>query len=218
MTMEFLKQEQTPVATLESEKEILEELRAENAVLQERIKYLERELGIDPLTGANNRGAFDKELDQSLKLIRGEVKDHREGREPLTKISLIMLDLDYFKKINDTFGHPAGDEVLRKVSALLKESGRDTDMVARVGGEEFVVFLRGVDKSFAASRAEELEAKIEQLTFDADPELKVTASLGVVSSEDSTDATVLYELADKTLYAAKQNGRNQVAVYTKDEV
>ena len=228
--MESFRLEQISAATPENEIEV-EKIRAENASLKkqvihlerilenrdERIKYLEEHAFIDPLTGAFNRRAFDPELEQSLKLIRGEVEEHREGVKPLTEISLIMLDLDHFKKINDTFGHLVGDEVLRKVSALLMDSVRETDMAARYGGEEFMIFLRGADETIAAEHAEKLRAEIGEMEFDIQPDLKITASFGVVSSKSSTDAESLKKFADKALYKAKDGGRNRVEVHTEDE-
>lgn len=212
---------QTPIS---ESRGVVEDLQAENTLLREQLKerdeqieYLKKELGIDPLTGTSNRRIFDEELDHSLKLIRGEVKEHRAGVEQLSEVSLIMLDIDFFKEINDTFGHPVGDEVLRKVSALLMNSVRDTDIVARVGGEEFVIFLLGAGISFAASHAEELRTKIEQMIFDDNQELKVTTSFGVVSSKSSDDAETLYKYADSTMYKAKQGGRNRVEVYKGNE-
>lgn len=179
----------------------------------EQISYLEEHMFIDYLTGVKNRRAFEWEFETALKLVRGEIPQHRTGAAPLTQISLIMLDLDHFKHINDTFGHPVGDEALRKTSALLMTLVRETDMIARYGGEEFMILLRGVGESFAINKAEEIRAKIEQIVFDGQPELKVTASFGVVSSKSSTDATVLKKIVDETLYQAKQNGRNRVEVY-----
>jgi diguanylate cyclase (GGDEF)-like protein len=183
----------------------------------EQIAYLEEHMLIDYLTGVKNRRAFEWEFETALKLVRGEILQHRVGATPLTEISLIMLDLDHFKHINDTFGHSVGDEALRKTSALLLDLVRDTDMVARYGGEEFMILLRGVGESFAIKKAEEIRAKIENLTFDIQPELKVTASFGVVSSKSSTDATVLKNIVDETLYKAKENGRNRVEVYKNNQ-
>src|SRR3989338_9082006 len=168
--------------------------------------------GLDHLTELKTRKVFEHELEQSLKVIRGEIKEKRG--EPLKEITLISIDLDHFKAINDTYGHLAGDEVLKKVSMLLANSVRETDVAARVGGEELMVLLRGANVQNAARHAEGLRAKIEKLAFDTYPGLAVTASFGVVSSLDSTDAKVLYEHADQTLYKAKRDGRNRVEVYS----
>ena len=160
---------------------------AQIGLLEWEIEERDRQQGIDHLTGASTRKVFEEELDQSLRLIRGEIKEKREGIEPLKEVSLISIDIDHFKRVNDTLGHPAGDEVLRKVSALLMGSVRESDTVARVGGEELMVLMRGANVSAAARLAEKLRAKIAELVFDEYPELKVTASFGAVSSSDSTE-------------------------------
>ena len=188
---------------------------AQIGLLEWELEERDRQQGIDHLTGASTRKFFEQELDQSLKLIRGEIQEKREGVEPLKEVSLISIDIDHFKRVNDTLGHPAGDEVLRRVSALLMESVRESDIVARVGGEELMVLMRGANAAAAAHLAEKLRVKIAELVFDEHPELKVTASFGVVSSDDSTDANTLYEHADKALYAAKRGGRDRVEVYTE---
>lgn len=167
---------------------------------------------IDSLTELKRREILESELKQALKIIRGEIYERRKGAEPLKEVSLIFMDIDNFKTINDTYGHSAGDEVIRKVAEVLTNSIRGSDMVARWGGEEFAVLLRGVNASIAATEAENLRAKIEQLTFDRYPN-RVTASFGVVSSESSQDDRVLMELADQATYAAKQGGKNRVNVY-----
>jgi len=177
--------------------------------LEQQSENLERQVGADHLTGLKNLRFFEQALEQSLKIIRGEMEEHRE--KPFREISLISIDIDHFKRVNDTFGHAAGDEVLQGVAGLLTKSVRDSDIVARVGGEELMVLMRGADMPVAMRQAEKLRKEIEDLRFD-NPELKVTASFGVVSSSGSVDAKTLRGNADKALYAAKEGGRNQVAV------
>ena len=201
-----------------SDRETLRDLREENEVLKTENflrSFIAKDHGIDSLTELKRREIFESELKQSLKIARGEVDERRMNAESLKEVSLIFMDIDNFKSINDTYGHSAGDEVLRKVSALLTSSVRGSDTVARWGGEEFAVLLRGASVSIAESEAENLRAKIEQLTFDTYPK-HVTASFGVVSSESSQDDQVLCERADKAMYAAKQDGRNRVKVYEKE--
>lgn len=185
---------------------------AQIGLLEWELEERNEQHGIDPLTGLRRREVLEHELDQSLKIIRGEIKEKRG--ESLKELSLIFIDLDHFKEVNDTLGHPAGDEVLRKVSALLTNSVREEDVVARVGGEELVVLMRNATVPVATRHAEEIRTKVGKLSFDAYPELKVTASFGVVSSKSSTDAKSLYAQADKALYAAKEKGRNRVEVYS----
>jgi len=188
-------------------------LEVENLLLKERIEYLEKQAGIDQLTGASNRTVFERELEQALKIIRGEVEEHRASGKSLSVVSIISIDIDHFKEVNDTLGHPAGDEVLRGIVALLMKSVRETDTVARVGGEELMVLMPGADEAVAVREAEKLRAKVEGLSFHSYLELKVTASFGVISSKNSTNAKILYELVDKALYAAKRGGRNRVEIY-----
>lgn len=192
----------------------LRALQAENAFLKERIEHLERETGIDALTGAANRRAFDAELERTLKLVRGEITEHRAGAEPLTEVALIFFDLDHFKQVNDRFGHAAGDDVLRRTAALTRENIREADLVARLGGEEFAVLMRGTDQGGAFKAALILRQKIEQLTFEACPELRVSASFGVASSASSAEQKELYKNADAAMYEAKAQGRNRVVSFT----
>lgn len=188
-------------------------LEAELAVRDEHIAYLEKKVGIDELTGVPNRFAFNRAFEQYLKIIRGEVEEHRAGTPRLRNLSLIMLDLDHFKNINDTYGHPVGDLVLRRVAACLQDSVRDEDLVARLGGEEFIVLLRGTDETVAARHAEELRARFETMRFPEQEGMHISASFGVVCSRHSTDAKKLQECVDAALYQAKGAGRNCVKVY-----
>ena len=176
------------------------------------IRYLEKERGIDDLTGASTRRVFDLAFDSSLRSVRGEIEDHRDRGSYLKDVSLILMDLDFFKKVNDTHGHPVGDEVLRKAAALLMGSVRPVDMVARMGGEEFAILLRGANAAVAAQHAEHLRSKIAGLSFKTARKLRVTASFGIASTKHSTDAAELYKLADDALYRAKHEGRNTVVV------
>lgn len=187
-------------------------LKEELAVRGEHIAYLEKKVGIDELTGAPNRFAFNRALLQALRVIRGEVEEHRAGA-PLTHLALIMLDLDHFKNINDTYGHPIGDLVLRRVAECLMKSVRGEDVVARLGGEEFVVLLRGADEMVAERHAQELRTAFEAMTFPEREGMHITASFGVVCSRHSTDPARLEELVDQALYQAKEAGRNCVKVY-----
>lgn len=195
-------------------RERITELEAENAFLKERIEHLEHESGIDALTGAVNRRVFDAELERALKLVRGEVAEQRAGAEPLTEVALIFADLDHFKQINDRFGHAAGDEALRRAVALMRENVREGDIVARLGGEEFGVLMRGADQGRALEVAKMLREKVEQLTFEQYPELRVTASFGVASSAASVEQKTLYTNADAAMYEAKRQGRNRVIPFT----
>ncbi len=157
----------------------------------------------DPLTGLLNRRAFDRLAEHDLALAR------RQG----TALSLLMVDLDHFKAINDRFGHATGDEVLRVVAARMAGSVRKTDRVARFGGEEFVLLLPDTSRRNAAHLAEKLRATVgaERVPgLDA----PLTASVGVacVAPGVAVDLHALVRQADQALYRAKEAGRDRIDV------
>jgi diguanylate cyclase (GGDEF)-like protein len=158
----------------------------------------------DGLTGLLNRRAFLPLAEDALSYFK------RHQRQ----FSILMFDIDHFKRVNDTFGHSAGDEVIRAVGTLISAEIRSTDKVARFGGEEFVVLLRETDEQFAATLADRLRRKISELSVSADGQtIKFTASIGcAMSDESSRDVEDVIQRADKALYAAKSAGRNSVAV------
>ena len=148
---------------------------------------------IDGLTGLYNRRFFK----ESMTIEFARIKRHS------SKLSLLMIDIDNFKNYNDTNGHPAGDEALRKTAKLLKGSLREMDIVCRYGGEEFIVMLSQTDKGGAQLVA-------ERLRVQANLYLPFTLSLGVATyPEDSQDINNLVEKADAALYKAKQGGKNR---------
>lgn len=179
------------------------ELERLNHELQEANRVLATAANTDGLTGLKNHRAFHEALHSAVQMAE------RYG-QPL---SLIMLDVDHFKRFNDTYGHPAGDELLREVGAVLKRSARAYDVPARYGGEEFALILPNTGLNEAIQVAERLRQQIAELQ---NPYAPITASLGVASYRHGTaPATLLYE-ADSALYQAKQNGRNQVRVYSPE--
>lgn len=130
-----------------------------------------------------------------------------------TNFSLIIIDIDHFKKFNDTFGHQSGDAVLRQVAMTLKRNVRATDIVCRYGGEEMSIILPNIGKDEAYSTAQKICKRVSERTFklSGDRESRVTISLGVATFPyDGTEASAIIEAADKKLYNAKHNGRNQV--------
>lgn len=174
----------------------------------EMLKTQEIAARTDALTGINNRRAFDTELERRF----GEW--FRLG----IPLSLIMVDVDFFKKFNDKYGHQAGDEVLKTVARTLARTMRDIDVVARFGGEEFAVILIGTRLAEAKFAAERLRQAIEsaQVEFEGQ-NLQVTASLGLaeVDTEDSIESLV--KRADEALYAAKKAGRNRGYLHRSGE-
>jgi two-component system, cell cycle response regulator len=163
-----------------------------------------RKLSItDGLTGLYNHRHVHE-------LLRDEWERSLRSGEPL---SVAMLDLDRFKLVNDTYGHPTGDVILYETARILREAAREIDMVGRYGGEEFIVILPSTDEGEAARFAERVRAQVAAHLFrDEANELRMTTSCGVASApDDSLDSCeALLKLADTALYAAKQGGRNRV--------
>lgn len=160
---------------------------------------------IDPLTGCYNRREFETQLKRTIShAIRHKID-----------LSVFILDLDHFKKVNDVFGHPAGDEVLRQVAGLVQNDMRKDDIFARYGGEEFIAILPGTGKRKALELAERLRLKISGHAVEYhDRKIRVTASFGVASLDHDagvfTDMKLLIKRADNMLYKAKLKGRNMV--------
>jgi diguanylate cyclase (GGDEF)-like protein len=142
------------------------------------------------------------------------VKIHRSRRSE-RPLSLMMIDIDYFKRYNDNFGHPAGDDALRLVGDALRESVRADDLACRYGGEEFVLILPECALEPAAVRAEQVRTHLEELYVERAGELpgSVTVSIGVAGFRETTDKLdLLLKFADKALYQAKHDGRDRVVV------
>ncbi len=176
------------------------ELATLNAELTEANRALAQAAVTDGLTGLKNHRAFQESLHSAAQMAE-------RLQQPL---SLIMLDLDHFKQFNDTFGHPAGDELLRQAAQVLRQSARAYDVAARYGGEEFALLLPNTTLEQAIRIAERLRLQIGAIE---NPHAAVSASLGVAAFRHGTPpATLVYE-ADAALYRAKHNGRNQVCVY-----
>ncbi len=163
----------------------------------------------DPLTGAGNRVALDKTLQREIELTK------RHGQQ----LSILMLDLDHFKLVNDEFGHSMGDKVLKEAVTCITGCIRQTDMCFRYGGEEFLVMLSNAEHAGALRIAERIRMSISSLAFSNEKgRLQVTTSIGcaTLTMEDSMDS--LIQRADKALYQAKHNGRNRVVCDTDDEL
>jgi two-component system cell cycle response regulator len=159
---------------------------------------------LDGLTGLTNRRALQERLESELAY----------ALRHSTPLAVLLLDIDFFKRVNDTYGHLAGDDVLRSVAQLFQKEVRCEDLAARYGGEEFVVVTRGINLEGACCLAERLRKAVEARTIlHGDESLQVTVSIGVASLEHGpTEPSVaqLLEAADRALYRAKEGGRNQV--------
>ncbi|MET1076654.1 MAG: diguanylate cyclase [Pseudomonas sp.] len=160
----------------------------------------------DRLTGLSNRGYWEE-------CLKHEYARHRRYQ---SSAALVMFDIDHFKKVNDTYGHPAGDQVIQACAEVVREQVRDTDYAGRYGGEEFVILLPDIDSAGAGLFAERLRKRIEALlvTYEGQT-IPFTVSLGVADLSLPTEQyQQLIERADQALYASKKGGRNQVSFYT----
>jgi diguanylate cyclase len=175
----------------------------------QQIQVHAAEARTDALTLLANRRAFDDELGR-------RIAEFRRQRRPFC---LIMADVDRFKKVNDTHGHLAGDEVLRGVARLIRRKMREMDLVARYGGEEFAVILPGTNLDDASKATLRACAAIEKFPFrHAEKELRVTVSFGVAEVLDEEEGAMLVARADKALYAAKEGGRNCAYRHDRDGI
>jgi diguanylate cyclase (GGDEF)-like protein len=166
-----------------------------------RQKQAERMAAMDPLTHAYNRRKFSELLDQEIKRVERNDKS----------FSMVMLDIDHFKKINDTHGHDAGDYVLKRMTNLIRENIRDVDILSRYGGEEFVIILPERNLKVAIAVAERIRKVIESACFDKVGQITISAGVSDFMQGDSRES--VFKKADKALYIAKNGGRNRVSVH-----
>jgi diguanylate cyclase (GGDEF)-like protein len=178
---------------------------AEDIVERKRLEAELRELAAtDMLTGLPNRRHFLARLEE----------EHARLRRFDAQAAVLMLDLDFFKRVNDSYGHASGDEVLRRFAQLIREEIRQIDTAGRFGGEEFAIILPGAAPAAALEFAERLRRKLAETVIEHDGEvIRVTVSIGVspMSRDDDSTEAVL-ERADRALYRAKDAGRNRVEV------
>ena len=191
-------------------KSLQDELLSTNNRLQDINEKLHELSMTDTLTGIFNRLYFTKRFSYEYqRAIRYDIK-----------LTCIMLDIDHFKKVNDTYGHQMGDEVLRGVSSVLRDGLRKVDLLARYGGEEIVIVLPETDIEHGLHVAERLRAAVESAEHELGGKtVKVTCSMGVsaMPHHQSRDADDLLRMADKAMYEAKDSGRNRVIAARKPE-
>ncbi len=175
-----------------------------------RENLLQNQATRDPLTSLYNRRYFEEEVKKQI------IKAKDSG----SHYSVLMLDADLFKRVNDTYGHKTGDRVLIELAAKAEKALRDKDIVARYGGEEFVVFLPDITAEQAYKVADRLRESIASIVVHSDDnqEVRFTVSIGVSSSDISDNVDMLVKTADEALYRAKQNGRNRVELFVKEDL
>ena len=178
----------------------------ENGFLYKRMETMAT---TDGLTGLTNHRSFQQRFEDLLQ--RAQRHNH--------KVALLLCDVDFFKKVNDGYGHPVGDEVLRRVAKVLQEVPRKIDIPCRYGGEEFAVLLDNVDVVQAKAVAERIRIEISKVVVETDKgPLSVTESIGVAAfPDDGRDRATLIERADLALYHAKHTGRNRVVTWTESQ-
>lgn len=199
------------VAVREKEKIYQELLQAHQRLddkrtkLQVALNLLEKLATTDELTDLNNRRTFEETLSREIE----------HAKRSLMPVSLIIVDADHFKSINDTFGHPVGDRYLQQLAKILQSNVRKNDLVARYGGEEFVVVLPNTKAAGAVMIAEKLRKAVEVSIW---PERPLTTSLGIATLSDGiTEKAELLKLADQALYYSKHHGRNRVTHFNELE-
>jgi diguanylate cyclase (GGDEF)-like protein len=188
----------------DDDRDLLRSLASQTTLALENVELhyqVQRQAVTDELTGLANHGHFQE-------LLSAESEQVRRYEHP---VGLIMLDIDNFKLVNDTYGHPQGDVVLKHVARVLRQNSRDVDSPARYGGEEMALILPHTDLPGSHAIAERVRTAIEALhipRLDSDGVLRVTASLGVAASTDGDKETLIAE-ADAALYSAKRGGKNR---------
>lgn len=178
-------------------KELADLLHKEQADLKQLNQFLLNKTVMDSLTGLKNRRGFDA-------LLQNETSRAARSGQPTT---LLFIDVDHFKSLNDDFGHVAGDEALRQIATLLTQKARPYDHVARYGGEEMAVILPETDLPSGVAVAQRIRLAIQNFAW---PHRAITVSIGVAQAANAEESATMIERADKAMYRAKSQGRNQV--------
>ncbi|WP_111808091.1 GGDEF domain-containing protein [Aeromonas allosaccharophila] len=190
----------TRLSTMESKLRLMKE---ETAEYKKRLTIQKHKLFLDSLTQVHNRAALDERLEQ-------EYKRWLRYRTPLC---MAIIDIDHFKNINDNYGHMAGDKALKVVAKALQSALRDTDFIARFGGEEFVVLLPNINPDKFQKPLETLRQTIKSIPFRfRDAKVEITISIGATLFKEGDNPSDVFERADKALYHAKNTGRDQVTL------
>ena len=179
-------------------------LKKENQELKKEIEKLKDLISIDFLTRVYNRRAFSEFLQKSCREVKWTAKHHTR-RQKGDYFSLLLVDIDDFKKFNDKFGHLYGDKILKKTAKFLQKSVRDFDIVARWGGEEFAIILQEATLEQAQKRAEIILKNCRK-------NLPITFSIGIIQSNPKYTARQIFHKVDRALLKAKKHGKNQVLI------
>ena len=174
---------------------------------EEEIKHMAMS---DPLTGLANRNRYNQRLQETV----------NQASRFNTHFALMQIDLDKFKPVNDTYGHPVGDALLQHVAKILLSSCRDVDTVARLGGDEFSIILNGINRPEDVTvSAERIIEKLSHPIMIEHHDIKIGASIGIsYYPDDSEDTEELFGMADKALYSSKQEGRNTYQIYSQMKI
>lgn len=185
--------------------------------LEKELKRLRQLVYCDELTGLYNRRGFHEESERIFKGTSSVWKrKHQQNKEVDVALSVIFFDADNFKMINDVYGHDTGDVVLKKIAELLKKHLRTSDIVARWGGEEFVVALFGAPAQDAPAVAERIRKDIETTKLpQTKKKMKVTVSIGIATYSGEDSLLDLITHADEAMYRAKKAGKNRVVIYDR---
>jgi diguanylate cyclase (GGDEF)-like protein len=181
------------------------EAKKQGRILEQLVEDLQKQIISDPLTNLYNRRFLQEYLPQEI----------AKARRTASSLAVLMFDLDFFKRINDVFGHEAGDAFLKSVATLLQGCIRESDIACRYGGEEFVLVLSGASLDGAMKKAEKIRTAVLELdlTIRGKPLGRVSTSIGIaVYPQHGTGMEALLRAADEALYEAKENGRNRIVV------
>ncbi|HCS55446.1 diguanylate cyclase [Rubinisphaera sp.] len=185
-------------------------LKQRNKVESAKFRELALQASRDALTGVANRGTLENQLSRAMANFK---------KDPVSNLfSVIYLDIDHFKSINDTFGHATGDDVLVTLAKLLREEAYSSEFVARYGGEEFVILCPELAAEQAVKRAERFRTEIAKLSFETASSLKITSSFGVSQVEVSDSLESVLKRADKALYQSKNQGRNRTTLIQQSDI
>ena len=182
----------------------LREIKSAHTKLENQNAQLDRIAGIDALTGLYNRRSMDKFLAAAMSCPND--------------FSIIMCDIDDFKKVNDTYGHKSGDKVLQAISKIIVSSLREDDFVCRWGGEEILILISGTSLNPAAMAAERIRSQVEKMSVDSDGQaIKCTLTIGVAERSEGKSTDDIIALADERLYKGKRSGKNRVVESRSEE-